>query len=305
VKLTFRQIRTLHAILTTGSVSGAAEMLSLTQPAVSKTLHQLETEIGHSLFKRTKGHLEPEPDVSFLFDELNHTLQGLNRLDKLVRNAGTGHPEHMIIASLPGPSNFLIPQILKEFYGVDNVPKISLRTRTTAVIRELVSTQQVDIGVLVDPPASPNYDVFPVPVEYVCAINDNDVLANRPQITASDLDGRPLITAGSTHVVYEHLKNIFEKSGAVFNPMHEVPFYMPGLGLTLAGFGVAIVDTITAWTYENTARGQGLTFRPLNPVFYDRLAVVSPRIRPLSKSTLSFRDALVTGIERIDSAYQN
>lgn len=303
--MNLRQIRALHAILVTGSISRAAEMLAITQPAVSKTLRGLEEEIGYSLFRRTRGQLEPTPEAAFLFDEIDHTLQGLDRLEDLVRRAPRGLPERLVIASLPGPSNFFIPELLKEFFGEQASPKITLTSRTTPVIRELASTQQIDIGVLVDPPESPNYEIEKTPVEYVCAFPAGDRLSEKARVTPRDLDGRPLITPISDHIVFRQLREAFAEAGAAFNPMHEIPFYLPGLGLVLSGFGVAIVDTVTAWTYERTIKARGLAFRPFVPTFYDRLAVISPILRPLSHTAIGFRDTLANGFRRISSVYSD
>ncbi len=300
-----RQIRTLHAILATGSVSRAAEMLNVSQPAISKTLRSLEEEIGYKLFRRVKGHLEPMPEATFLFDEVDQALRGLSRLEDMVRNAPRDLPESLIIASLPGPSNFLVPQLLQKYFDQRPPPKITLTSRSSPTIRELASTQQIDIGVLLDPPDSPNYTTERLRIEYVCGFPASDPLAKKKTISAHDLDGRPLILTGSDDIEYSLVRESFYRAGATFNPKYETPIYLPGLGLALSGFGVAIIDTLTAWTYDQAINARGLAFRPFVPPIHDRLAIISPALRPLSQTALEFRQMLTEGIRKISSFYSS
>ena len=51
----FRQIEIFHAVYTTGSISGAARMLRVSQPSVSKVLHHLQAQLGFELFKLHRG----------------------------------------------------------------------------------------------------------------------------------------------------------------------------------------------------------------------------------------------------------
>ena len=52
-----KHLAVFRAVVKTGSVSGAARVLHISQPAVTKTLHMLEESIGLRLFERIKGRL--------------------------------------------------------------------------------------------------------------------------------------------------------------------------------------------------------------------------------------------------------
>ena len=68
--LNFRQTEILWAIVMAGSSSGAARLLNVSQPAVSKMLSQIEAQLGSSLFERVRGKLQPTEQVRLLFDEI-------------------------------------------------------------------------------------------------------------------------------------------------------------------------------------------------------------------------------------------
>ena len=56
---TLRQIEVFNAVMQTGSVIGAAKMLNVSQPVVSRVLRHLEDQTKVPLFERSKGRLQP------------------------------------------------------------------------------------------------------------------------------------------------------------------------------------------------------------------------------------------------------
>ena len=74
--LSVRQIEAFRAVMLTRSMTRAAASLSISQPAVSRLIADLEYEIGFSLFRRRKGGLEPSADARALFAEGFLTIVG-------------------------------------------------------------------------------------------------------------------------------------------------------------------------------------------------------------------------------------
>ena len=62
-----RQIEVFHAVYSCGSVTGAAEILNVSQPSVSKVLAHAEQQLGFPLFDRVRGKLVPTPEADRLF----------------------------------------------------------------------------------------------------------------------------------------------------------------------------------------------------------------------------------------------
>lgn len=62
-----KHIEVFHAVMQTGSVSAAARLLHVTQPAVSRTLQHAELQLGFPLFERVRGRLTPTNEAAALF----------------------------------------------------------------------------------------------------------------------------------------------------------------------------------------------------------------------------------------------
>src|SRR3546814_15867250 len=65
--MNLRQMEVFHAIMQTGSVTAAARVLHVTQPAVSAVLKHCEEQLGLKLFERTGGRLQPTREAQALF----------------------------------------------------------------------------------------------------------------------------------------------------------------------------------------------------------------------------------------------
>jgi DNA-binding transcriptional LysR family regulator len=78
--MNLRQIEALRAVIESGTVSRAAERLSISQPAVTKLLQNLERSTGLALFDRARGRREPAAEARMHFDEVERLFKRLGNL---------------------------------------------------------------------------------------------------------------------------------------------------------------------------------------------------------------------------------
>src|SRR5690554_4213192 len=83
-RLSLRQIEGFLAVMEAGTVVGAAGILHISQPAVSKLLAYLEADIGMQLFDRQRGRLVPTRQGLQLHDEVLRVFGGLNQVERAV-----------------------------------------------------------------------------------------------------------------------------------------------------------------------------------------------------------------------------
>ncbi|WP_457155575.1 LysR family transcriptional regulator, partial [Mesorhizobium sp. P5_C1] len=93
--LNARLIETFRAIMMVGTVTGAAEMLHTSQPALSRSLQRLESVVGLSLFKRTKGRLVPTAHALAFFEEVQKSYIGLEHLAHVAQKLKTLKAGHI------------------------------------------------------------------------------------------------------------------------------------------------------------------------------------------------------------------
>ena len=84
-----RHIEVFNAIMLTGSVSAAARLINITQPAVSRTLQHAEIQLGFSLFQRAKGRLTATTEALTLYPHIERLFAQLDEVQRLAANLRT------------------------------------------------------------------------------------------------------------------------------------------------------------------------------------------------------------------------
>ena len=108
----------------------AAELLDVTQPAVSRTIAELERTLGFSLFERIKGRLAPTPESRLLLAEVERSFIGLDKLRAeaaRIRDFGSGS---IRMASLAALGSTLVPRAIRAFL------KLNARVNVLGVFAE-------------------------------------------------------------------------------------------------------------------------------------------------------------------------
>ena len=98
-----RYIELFHAVLSTGSLTGAANLLNVSQPAASKALQQAESHLGFPLFSRVRGRLQPTQQALLMRHQIDKLMRDLYDLRRLAVNI-TRPETHPLRVTSPLPS---------------------------------------------------------------------------------------------------------------------------------------------------------------------------------------------------------
>ena len=113
--LSYRQIEVFYAIMKSGSVSGAAERLGLSQPAVSKTLQTMEHDLGYLLFDRVKGRLQPTEEARALLQEAERAREALQDVRTFARRLRQGDDSQLRVTATPALGLQVLPDAVARF----------------------------------------------------------------------------------------------------------------------------------------------------------------------------------------------
>ena len=258
----YRQIETFRAVLLTGSASRAAELLDITQPAVSRAVAELERSVGFALFDRSGGRLAPTAEARLLFAEVDKAFVGLDKIRAeaaRIRDFGAGA---IRIASLSAFANTLMPKAIQAFNKRHPGVPITLQIRASSVVRELVASGSFDLGIAAD-----EVDLTGIHHEHfgrsegVCALPPGDPLASRQVISAEDLEGRPFVALAPEDRARQRLESVLTERGIRPKIIVETPSSSTVCALVLAGVGIGMVNPCAAAGFA----GLGLITRPLRP----------------------------------------
>ncbi|MBH5388541.1 methyl-accepting chemotaxis protein [Bradyrhizobium diversitatis] len=111
-----RQIEAFRAVMLTGSMSVAAEMLKITQPAVSRLIKDLEADMKLLLFRREGNRLVPSHEATILFTEVDRFYVGMDRIAKIANELRHAKVGSLRIASIGALSLSCITQAISTFH---------------------------------------------------------------------------------------------------------------------------------------------------------------------------------------------
>lgn len=273
--MNLRQLECFRAVMRLGTVTQAASMLGITQPAVSSMIAGLEHEIGFKLFQRVKGRLRPRPEASFLFEDVERTLGSLDRTVQTARAIRSRSHGSLVIASYPGIAIDFLPRVLTEFLASRPGVRIELHSRSAHVLHELIPAQRFDIGIADLPVNRRGIQTEPLTLDCVCVLPAAHPLARKTVITPRHLDGTPFIALFNEHITYFRIANAFAAANAHWKVVAETRFFASCCAFVAYGAGVTIVDPITAAEYAQ----RGLITRRFEPVIPYEIGLLYPTER--------------------------
>jgi DNA-binding transcriptional LysR family regulator len=296
VNLSFRQIATFVEVMRSGSISQAARTLGRTQPAVSSTIGTLEEEVGFALFLREHGRLTPTPEALYFLEECEAILDRLDRTKRALGQLGALQRGRLRIACHPAASGFFLPRLLTGFLqdkpGVD----VALIMRSSAVIEDLIASQQYDIGFAETPARRPSIHQTDFDLECVCVVPKSDPLARAAEITPDDLDGKPMAILFEEHTTAVQTEAAFVQAGRRFNKRLELRTFLPGIQFVEAGLCYMVCDMITAYSHVAGREEARLAIRRFAPRVGNSVSILAPGYATQARLAESFAAHLTEAI---------
>jgi DNA-binding transcriptional LysR family regulator len=272
--LNFRQTEILWALVTAGSSSGAARLLNVSQPAVSKMLSQIEAQLGHSLFVRVRGKLQPTEHVKALFSEIAKAQKAMRRVNDIAQSLASPGSETLTIAAIPGLAYALLPDVVARFQKEYPEAVIRLETAPPPDLIEAVLRGDADLALLVMLTEHPLLTVESLAEgRLMAAIPRDHALAARSEVSLEDLSRHPQILVGGGMPIGMLASAAFAQAGLPFRLCAHVPNTQQACALVNAGVGVTLADTFTS----RNLHWPNVVMRPLKEEISIRASVAYSR----------------------------
>ena len=289
MRFNLRQIEVFRSIMLTGSVSRAAKLLNVSQPAVSRLLSYTEQRLGLVLFERIKGRLYPTPEAKRLLTEVNAVYQGVQRVNEVAEDLIENRLGHLRVACSPSLGQGLLPRAIANFTRQYPDARVSLFTLTPQVLEHALLTQQADLGVVFLAHPHPNLQSRLLYANrLVVAIPANHPLTARNKINLEDLASESFIGYGADVPIGHLVRQLFADAGLEVRPKVEAQQVHVACALVQAGVGLALIDQMTAagpvWTR--------VVIRPLHVAVETPVHILHPALEPMSRLCHAFSETL-------------
>jgi len=278
--LNLGQLATFRLVVQRGSFSAAADVLGLSQPAVSLQIRQLEQFLQARLIERTGRGIKATAAGLAL---LTHGERIGQAVDEAIRSVAAFSQEVSGTITLGMGATaciHLLPPLLQELRQSHPLLRVGVTTGNTLEIVRAIEENRLDLGLVTLPAAGSALAIAPVMDEEFVFIAAGEQQAQFDTLTAEHLQDRPFIafSAGSsTRLVIDAW---FQASGVEAQPIMQSGSIEAIKRMVRVGLGYSIIPRMAVDCVEDR---QGLCVRSLTPVLQRQLAIVMRQDKILSK----------------------
>jgi len=274
-----RQLEVFRTVMRCGTLTSAARLLNVSQPALSQILLHTEDELGFKLFDRSKGRLIPTPEAEELFPEANRLFEDLENLRHAARDLKRGKLGTVRLAASAPPSLAIVPSALQGFRAQNPEVRLLSYVVPADAIMTMLERGQVGLGLTMTDRAAPAIDAEVIGrCNIACVVPTGHRLAGRARLTSGDLTDETLISYRSNSLPGVLLERALAAQGERLRVASEIDVSIIALAFVQQRLGVALVDALLPWE-----RFPGLVVIPFSPVVSLPIALLTSARRPLSR----------------------
>ena len=294
--ISLRQIEAFRAVMITGTVTRAAGVLYVSQPAVSRMLADLESNIGFKLFERSNRQLVPTAEGHAFYEEVDRAFVGLDQISRTAEAIKEYRIGQVNLVTIPSLANSLIPEVIRQFSEIYPDVFVSLEVQPSQRVFERIVSQQCDIGICALPVDGAAIESRPIGrLEALCVLPLDHPLTKKKNITARDLDGEVFVSFKADSMYRHMVDEIFQTQGVRRVLKFQARTMAGILGLVSQGLGVSVVGPLLP-----SVEGQReFAVRPFKPAIPIDLALIQPAQKPLSRITQRFVELLEAYVGKV------
>ena len=238
------KLETLLTVHELGSFTQAAARLSLTQPAVSHQISQVEQELGIRIFHRKKGELKLTPEgeiavkyarrIKALYQRMQQKIQ--DQKDQVMRlTVGITHTAE----------SGLIAEVLAKYCSTNTGVSMTIITESINNLYDMVLNFELDLAIVEGRVNDPNVNAILLDTDYlVCVVSPEHPLAKKSMVTISEVQREKMIlrlpSSGTRNLFLANLESM-NLSIRDFNVVLEVDSIATIKDLIRRDFGISIL----------------------------------------------------------------
>lgn len=301
-----RDLQTFLAVAASGSITKAADLLGRSQPSVTRTIQDLEVELGFQLLHRVGRRVQLSEEGVAFEEEARRLLMSFSELAARAKTIAAGKGRLLQIATTSAVGTGLIPSALAELKDEDFPQETHLGQFLPSVVAQEVRTGRAEIGFSSLPLDTPGLNVLRLySAPDVIALRDDDPLAKMDVLPLSALAGRRLATLLNPLRFQLHVSKALAARGIETGPVIRTNTAYGAMQIVRHTGVAAIVDPLTAYGLSLP----GVVIRPIDVTVLFHWGVVAAESRPLRPVAQALIEAVeavaersITGFKKLDPA---
>ncbi len=281
-----RQIEAFRAVMQTGTVTAAADVLHTTQPSVSRLLAQLTRETRLTLFDHHHGRLRPTPEAQALLTVVERHFEGLDAVAlqiAAIRRSGAGS---LRVGCTPALALSVLPQVVHAFVACHPKVHLKLETAGMGALQAGLARSSFELVLTTQPVHRIGLDaVVLARADMVAVLHPQHVLATRDRLHVRDLHGQVLLTLSENDSTWQQLRRALQQHEVEPAAVVETSYSGTICLMAREGTGVGIVNPYVASVFRPR-----LVVLPLLPAAPVEVVMAFAGQAALSQAARAFAD---------------
>lgn len=214
MSMSLRHIEAFKAVMENGTVNRAAEVMHISQPAVSKLLQGFERATGFKVFDRAQGRLSPTAEGLMLYRDVERVFAGAEEIRRAAEEIRAMRRGTLAVGAMPALSAGFVQQVISAF--LEDRPQVKLEIRFAQRVRlvDWVASGRLDIALCNAAHEHPEIETELLSRQSaVCLLPPAHPLARQKEVSAQNLEHEPFISWSDGTLTRLRVDALFDRLG--------------------------------------------------------------------------------------------
>lgn len=248
--LNSRHIEIFYNVYKYKTLTNAAKILNVSQPALSKSLQYSEHKLNLKLFTKQSGMLVPTPEADLLYKNAEKINLSVKEFNQIASNLSTSPSNFIEIGVTPSLGTAFLPEILAQFSQLEPDIKFNIHNSQSHELMDKLHDFSHDIVICYNPPKFKQYkQILLQKGEMVFIVAaDNSNYMNKSEISLKELSKEPLIKIRNVFEIEDDfsVEQMLEQKNIQPNWIARTETFHVAKKMVEKGIGSSIIDSITA-----------------------------------------------------------
>ncbi|WP_136636858.1 LysR family transcriptional regulator [Pseudooceanicola onchidii] len=278
-EITLRQVEVIRAVMLRGTISGAAELLGVSAPGISRLVKHTEETLGVRLFERRAGLFVPSVEAGKVFDQIREVYKGVENLQSALDSLQKGEEVQLSFASAPSVAQFIAARALRSIRARYPDLYIDLNILKIEETADYLLLERGEFVIMSSAIHNPGIQSDKLAQGRVVAIlPEGHPLADQAVVSVHDLAKEDVVGIDPSDPYGRIISRPFREAGLDIRHTMRGRFAQTIVSLVRHGLGVALIDEFSvAEVYL-----PGIVRRPIVEETFIDIYVVTKKDRVLS-----------------------
>ena len=198
------QLRHFLKVAEMANFTKAAQVVGLSQPALSRSIARLEEELGQPILDRQTRQVVLTEAGELLAERAKQIIALAD--DTRAQITDDGQTGRIRLASIPTIAPYFLPGLLREFSNAHSKATVLVREDTTANLLHMLAEDEIDIAILARPIDMKYLQVTDLfEEELLLVLPAGHSLAQKKTVRVEDIDKEPFVLLGEAHCLTDNI----------------------------------------------------------------------------------------------------